>query len=177
MLADGFEEIEALTVVDVLRRADIDIKTVSIKEDEFVVGRSNIVVKADYLIDDMDFDDEDMLILPGGMPGTLNLETNRKVQKLIKKFADDNKWIASICAAPSILGKANYLKGINATCYPGFEKFLEGANYINKKVVVSENFITSQGAGTAFDFAYEIVKVLKDDIEVSKLKESMIYYV
>jgi 4-methyl-5(b-hydroxyethyl)-thiazole monophosphate biosynthesis len=175
-LADGFEEIEALTAVDVLKRAEIDIQTISIKKDDnYIIGRSGIKIKADNNLYTAEIEDGDMIILPGGMPGTTNLETNREVQRLIKYYVDNKKWIAAICAAPSILGKANYLNGINAICYPGFEKFLEGANIVDKNVVVDGIFITSKGAGTAMDFAFKIVEVFYGKEKVKELKDSMVW--
>jgi 4-methyl-5(b-hydroxyethyl)-thiazole monophosphate biosynthesis len=177
LLADGFEEIEALTVVDILRRAEIGCQMVSIKDDDlFVTGRSHIIVKSDVLLADVNFNDSELIVLPGGMPGTANLESNSKVQQVIKKFVEEKRWIASICAAPSILGKANYLKDVKATCYPGFEKVLHGSIVEKEKVIIDKNFITSRGAGTALDFALEIVKVIKGENIVHDLKKSIVYY-
>ena len=174
-LADGFEEIEALTVVDVLRRAQIDINTVSITESNNVQGAHNIVVYSDLLIKDCKFEHTDMIIFPGGMPGTTNLENCSILQQEIKNRVNNNKWIVAICAALSILGKNGYLNGKNAICYPGFEKFLVGATIIDAPVVVSDNIITSKGPGTAFDFAHKIVSILKDEVTANRLRQSMQY--
>jgi protein deglycase len=175
LLAEGFEEIEALTVVDVLRRAEIDIKIVSALGEEKVTGRSGISVIVDCSIGDIEFDKVNAVVLPGGMPGAKNLELNKDVQKLLKDSAQKNKWIAAICAAPYVLGKAGYLNGREATCYPGFENYLGGATVKKQNVVVSNNIITSRGPGTALAFAYEIVKVLKGEKMVEKLKKDMIF--
>ncbi|MGE4283641.1 MAG: DJ-1 family glyoxalase III [Clostridia bacterium] len=173
-LADGFEEIEALTVVDVLRRADIDIKMVSIK-DKLVRGGHGIAVEADCMIDEVKSEDADMLVLPGGMPGASNLEQNDKLQQLLKYGVDNKKWIAAICAAPMILGKKGYLKDIDAICYPGYEKYLQGAIVKDASVNICRNFVTGKGPGTALDFAYAIVSLLKDDNTAHSLKIQMQY--
>ena len=173
MLADGFEEIEALAVVDVLRRAGIDVSAVSITDDYIVSGAHKIQVKADTLIKDAAFEDAEMIVLPGGMPGTNNLYDSKLLEKAIDNHVKKNKWIAAICAAPIILGRRGYLDGREAICYPGFEKELKGAVIKDEKVVISENFITSKGPGTALSFALAIVSVLKDKQTASKLQSQM----
>lgn len=174
-LADGFEEIEALTVVDVLRRAGIEISTVSINESLYVQGRSQIIVKADLPLKQVNKDKVDMVVLPGGMPGTTNLEKNESIQDILKYCIDNEKWVSAICAAPSIIGKKGYLKGQSAICYPGFEKYLEGADIASENVVLSGKYITSKGPGTALDFSYKIVEVLKGKDLAEKLKSDMQY--
>lgn len=173
MLADGFEEIEALTVVDVLRRADIETKTVSIGIDRTVTGAHNIPVIADVLICEADLKTADMIVLPGGMPGSVNLYKNTILEKAIDSIVSRKKWVAAICAAPFILGKRGYLDGKEATCYPGFEKDLAGAVIKDEKVVISGNFITSKGPGTALDFALAIVSVLRDKSTANNLRAGM----
>ncbi|MDK2799372.1 MAG: protein deglycase [Clostridiales bacterium] len=173
-LADGFEEIEAITVIDVLRRAGIELKTVSI-QNEMVTGAHHIPVKADCFIDSIKAENMDMLILPGGMPGTTNLEQNEKVQELLKYAVDHNKWIAAICAAPMILGNKGYLKNVQSICYPGFEKYLKGAVIQDNRVNVSGKFITSKGPGTAAEFAFAIVSILKGEELANKLQQTMQY--
>jgi len=176
LLADGFEEIEALTVVDVLRRANIDIKMVHVdSSDEFVKGSHDITVKADCHIDQIQAEDIEMLVLPGGMPGTRNLENNDKVQALIKSMVERNKWVAAICAAPMILGNKGYLKDVEAICFPGFEKYLCGAVLKNNPVNISKNFITSKGPGTAMKFAFAIVSVLQGKETAEQMAKSMQY--
>lgn len=173
-LADGFEEIEALTVVDVLRRAEIDSKMVSVGN-EIVTGAHGIPVVADCVIDDVSVKGVDMLILPGGMPGTTNLEQNEKVQHFLQFAVDNHKWIAAICAAPMVLGKKGYLKDREAICYPGCEKYLLGAVIKDNHVNVSGKFITSKGPGTAMDFALTIVSVLKNEDIAHQLRVQMLY--
>jgi len=173
MLEDGFEEIEALTVVDVLRRANIKTNTVSIGTDRTVTGSHNIPVIADLLISEADLEAADMVVLPGGMPGSVNLDKNTVLEKAIENRVSQKKWMAAICAAPFILGKRGYLEGKEAICYPGFEKELVGAIIKNEKVVISDNFITSKGPGTALDFALAIVSVLRDKKTADTLRAGM----
>lgn len=173
-LADGFEEIEALTVIDVLRRAGIDVQAVSVTGKREVVGAHNIKVVSDLLFEDADYSKAEMIILPGGMPGTVNLEKHEGLKDKILEFQDKGKWLAAICAAPSILGKLGLLRGKTATCYPGFEKYLSGAKTGENPVVVSGNVITSRGPGTAMYFALEIVRIIKGEGMSGKLKEGMI---
>ncbi len=173
-LGNGFEEIEALTVVDVLRRADIDVKTISVSKTKEVKGAHNITVLADKTFDEIDNNAVDMLVLPGGMPGTTNLEKHKGLKELINKFYQDEKFIAAICAAPSILGKMGILDSSNATCYPGFEKYLKGAIHSEDPVVRHKNIITSKGPGTAMLFALELVEILVGEKKKKDVKESMI---
>ena len=173
LLADGFEEIEALAVVDILRRGGIDIMTVSVTSDISVTGAHGISVNADITIDDIaDFDG---IFLPGGYPGYENLEKNDDVILLLKNAYNDNKLIAAICAAPSIIGKLGFLKGRSACCFPSFEKHLIGANVSFEKVCVSDNIITSRGAGTAHELAFTIVKILKGETASEELSKTMLY--
>lgn len=173
MLADGFEEIEALAVVDVLRRVGIDVFTVSITEKSIVTGAHKIRVIADLTIKEAALEDADMIALPGGMPGAQNLYDNIVLENALENMVKKNKWVAAICAAPFILGKRGYLEGKEAICYPGFEKDLKGAIIKNQKVVISGNFITSKGPGTALHFAFAIVSVLKDQKTASSLAQQM----
>ena len=173
-LADGFEEIEALTVVDVLRRVDINVQTVSVTGKKEVDGAHQIKVIADLLFEDADYSEAEMIVLPGGMPGTLNLEKHEGLREKILEFQSEGKWLAAICAAPSVLGKLELLKGRTATCFPGFEKYLTGAELCENPVAVSDNIITSKGPGTAIYFALEIVRIIKGEETAKKLRESMI---
>ncbi len=175
MLADGFEEIEAIATIDILRRAEIDTQTVSISNDYMVTGAHDIPVKADWLISEVNLMTADMIILPGGMPGTLNLDKNEILSDALYYRAENNLWVAAICAAPSILGKRGLLKNIKATCYPGFEKELIDAIITEDRVVVSGSFITSKGAGTASDFALSIISILKDNEVADKIRKQMQY--
>jgi protein deglycase len=173
-LAKGFEEIEALTVVDVLRRAGIDTKTISVTEDYMVTGAHGISVKADLLFEEASYDECSMLILPGGMPGTKNLEDHQGLIDQIKNFSTEKKWIAAICAAPMILGGLGLLKGKTAVIYPGMEAHLTGANIGRNNVEIDGRIITSKGPGTAMEFALVLVEVLKDKEMARALKSAMI---
>jgi 4-methyl-5(b-hydroxyethyl)-thiazole monophosphate biosynthesis len=173
-LAEGFEEVEAITVADVLRRAEVDVNLVSVSNTTEVKGAHNITVIADKTFDKIDNRSADILILPGGMPGTKNLEKQEGLMALIKEFYKDEKYIAAICAAPSILGKMELLESSMATCYPGFEKDLKGAIHSDDLVIRHKNIITSKGPGTAMLFALEIVDVLVGREIGEEIKESMI---
>lgn len=173
-LADGFEEIEALTVVDVLRRAGIGCDTVSISEDLQVNGAHNIKVIADMKAKDI-ASNYDGIILPGGMPGTRNLQNSTYVLEMIKDYNEKGKLIGAICAAPIVLASAGIIKGKNITSYPGFEEDLKEAYYSQDIVVKDGNIITSRGAGTAFDFAAAIMDYLGYEKQGKELRASMIY--
>lgn len=159
-LADGFEEIEALSVVDILRRCQIDVQTVSITENRQVTGSHNIPVLADITLKEAHTDKAQALILPGGLPGSDNLQACKPLEEALKKAASENRIVAAICAAPKVLGAFGLLNGKKATCYPGFEKELLGATPLTEKVVWDGNAITSRGAGTAADFAFALAKAL-----------------
>jgi 4-methyl-5(b-hydroxyethyl)-thiazole monophosphate biosynthesis len=154
-LAEGFEEIEAIAVIDVLRRANIKVDVVGI-EDEIVAGRNGVKILCDKIITDVKPEDYDGIILPGGNPGYKNLENNQNVINFIKTFNNRGKLIAAICASPTILEKIGVLEGKKATCYPSMKDKIK--NFVDEKVVVDKNVITSQGPGTAIDFALEIVR-------------------
>ncbi len=172
--ADGFEEIEALTTIDVLRRAGLNVKIVSVTPDEIVIGAHSVSLLCDINFDNCDFYDADMLILPGGMPGAQTLSEHKGLNRLLTKTAEAGKRIAAICAAPMALGKLGILKGYKATCYPGFEEYLEGAEYINEPVIMDRNIITGRGPGAAMDFAFKIVEVLVNGEKVTELKNGML---
>lgn len=171
--ADGFEEIEALTAVDVLRRAGLNVKIVSVTPDEIVVGAHDVSILCDINFDNCDFFDAEILVLPGGMPGAATLGNHEGLCKLLVKFAEQQKPIAAICAAPMVLGKLGLLKGKKATCYPGFEQYLEGAECVTDTVVRDGNFITGRGPGAAIDFALDIVDMLVGKEKVNELMEGM----
>lgn len=161
-LADGFEIIEALSPVDMLRRAKIETKLVGVTG-EIVTSSCGVAVKTDMLIDEFDFYDVEAVVLPGGMPGTLNLENNQTVQNIIDNASNTNAFICAICAAPSILGHKGLLNEKEATCFPGFENSLEGASLSEDFVVTDGKFITARGAGVSVDFGLEIVKQLRGE--------------
>lgn len=171
-LADGFEEIEALAPLDIMRRAGIDVKTVGVTG-EFVTGAHDITVKADMLTADVSYDAIDAVILPGGLPGTTNLEKDDCVQGAIDYAVKNNKLVCAICAAPSILGHKGLLVGKEATCYPGFEDSFNGGKYVKESVVKSDNFITSNGMGSAYKFGFEITAALTSREVADKIKEQI----
>ncbi len=173
-LAAGFEEIEAITPMDVLRRADIQLTTVSITNSLWVAGAHHITIEADALFTDLDFNDADLLVLPGGMPGTTNLNNYHPLLDLILKHYSKGKTIGAICAAPLILGKLGLLNNRDATCYPGYEIHLKGANIIDEAVVRSSQIITSKGAGTALEFSLELVAILTSAKKTHEIASKMI---
>lgn len=171
--ADGFEEIEALTAIDTLRRAGLDVEIVSVTPDEIVVGAHDVSVLCDKNFVNCEFCDAELLLLPGGMPGAATLDKHEGLRKLILNFAENNKPIAAICAAPMVLGKLGLLKGRKATCYPGFEQYLEGAECIDAPVVKDGNIITGMGPGAAMEFALTIVETLVGKEKAEELVEAM----
>ena len=160
LLADGFEEIEGLTVVDLLRRAKIYVDTVSIMDDYIVHGAHGINVQTEDLFDEVDFEEFDMVVLPGGMPGTLNLKEHDGVRYVVKQYAKEGRFVGAICAAPTILKSLGLLEGRRATCYPGVE---------------DDNIITSQGVGTAIDFALKLIEVLDGEEKAKEIAESIVF--
>ena len=176
LIADGFEEVEGLTAVDLMRRAGIEVVMTSIKDDLNITGARGIKVIADITIDEMD-DDAQMLILPGGMPGTNYLKQSEKVKNAILKYNEAGKYLAAICAAPTVYGEMGLLRGKKATCYPGLEAGLIDAMWPGEgsKVVRDGQFITSRGVGTAIDFALELISVLIDDKKAEEIAKSVVY--
>lgn len=174
-LADGFEEIEGLTVVDLLRRAEIEVTTVSITGAYTIHGAHKIDVQADKLFEEMNYEEQDMVVLPGGMPGTLNLGTHEGLKVVLEKFYQAEKYMAAICAAPSVFGQYGLLKGRKATSYPGFEEKLEGAVYVEDTVAVSDFVITSRGLGTAIDFSLALIEKLVGTEKAEEISKAIIY--
>ena len=170
-LASGFEEIEALATVDILRRAGCELVTLGVGGKQ-ITGSHGIVVTADQEEEELDLSCIDMVILPGG-PGTKNLEKSHIMQSAVRYCVDYQKPIAAICAAPSILGHMGLLKGHTATCFPGYEKELNAKTLSNDFVCVSGNIITAKGAGVAIDFALKIVEVLYGAEKSNKLRKSI----
>ena len=174
--ADGFEEVEALTAVDLLRRAEVYVTMVYISDSLHVRGRSNIEVIADELWENAKPEKSDMLVLPGGMPGVTYLGEHEGLTKLLVKFAKEGKEVAAICAAPSILGKLGIVKGKKATVYPGMEEFLEGADVVvDREVVTDGNITTSRGAGTAIPFALRLIEILCGEEMAKKVSGGIVY--
>ena len=173
--ATGYEEIEALTVVDLCRRAGVDTMMVSVDGQKAVTGSHGISVEMDACFEDVDFEQLDMLVLPGGMPGTKNLEAHKELMDKVDAFHVAGKGVAAICAAPSILGHRGILKGRKACSYPGFEKDLEGAEVVFDSVAVSGHVITSRGMGCAIDFSLAIIGALCGEEAAKKMAETIIY--
>ena len=174
-LADGFEEIEALSVVDVLRRASLKCDLCSIK-DEFVRGTHNIIIQSDCIIDNIDQDEYDAIVLPGGLPGADNL-LDKRVKDIAIKFNDEGKIVAAICAAPQTLEQFGILDDKKCTSYPGFIKGREKVNYLEDQiVVVDKNIITSRGPATALEFAFKILEELGYKDKAEEIKKDMLVY-
>ncbi|MCM1114732.1 MAG: DJ-1/PfpI family protein [Clostridium sp.] len=171
-LADGFEIIEALAPVDMLRRANQEIKTVGVTG-KTVKSSCNVEVNADISIDEFKYDDVDAIILPGGADGVTNLENSSAVQEIIDKAVNDDAYICAICAAPSILGNKGLLKNVEATAYPSFVKYLKDADLSDKFVVTDGKFITARGAGVSVEFGLEIVKALCGETEADRIKDAI----
>ncbi len=172
-LATGFEEVEALAPVDILRRAGVDVKTVSVKDSRYVKSAHSVIIKADIILREADLNNATMLILPGGMPGAEELAACHRLNKALIQHNDKNGLIGAICAAPMVLGKLGLLEGRRATCYPGFETYLAGAEYTGKKVETDRNIVTAYGPGAAFDFGYTLLQFFVDQNKVKQLKEGM----
>lgn len=174
-LADGFEEIEGLTVVDLLRRAGIETETVSVMEKKEVKGSHGITVSADLLFEEGSYETADCLVLPGGMPGTLNLGKHEGLAEVLKKQYEKEKLLAAICAAPSVFGELGFLEGRVATCYPGFEEKLKGAVVCAAKLAVDGKVITAKGMGAAIDFSLKLIEQLLDRETAEKISSDIIY--
>ena len=174
-LSDDFEEIEALAPVDILRRGGCDVKTVGVGG-KTAVGSHKIPVVCDITAQEAVTDGLEGIILPGGMPGTINLEKSGVVQRFIDFATENGLYIGAICAAPSILGHKGLLRGKKATCFPGFEKELDGAEFLDLPVVTDGKITTACGAGAAFDFGFRLLSELTGDKECADtLKKSMKY--
>jgi protein deglycase len=172
--ADGFEEIEAVTVYDILKRADVETISVGVGSKN-IEGSHGLRVTTDIEISEIDAKTLEMAVLPGGMPGTKNLGDSKKLKEILAKLCVEKKRIAAICAAPSILGSLGLLEDHEAVCYPGFEKYLKGAVLSRKCVITDENITTSKGPGTAVDFGLELVRILKGEKKRNELARSMQY--
>ncbi|MBE6272469.1 MAG: DJ-1/PfpI family protein [Bacteroidaceae bacterium] len=172
-LAEGFEEIEALTPVDVLRRAGLSVQTVSVMDEQVVAGAHGVPVLADKMFAEINPEDAEMILLPGGLPGATNLDAHEGLSRMILDFAAAEKPLAAICAAPLVLGNRGLLQGKKATCYPGFETYLQGAEYTAALVEKDGNIITGKGPGAAMEFAFAIVEKYCGIDKVNELKQGM----
>ena len=174
-LATGFEEIEALTVTDILRRAGADVKTVSVAGEKTVEGAHGIGVMADILFEEADYKHCEMLVLPGGMPGTVNLGKHQGLCRKLTEAAEAGKWVCAICAAPMVLGNLGIVDGKRATIYPGMEGHLIGADPVSAAVVRDGNIVTSMGPGTAMEFGFALAEFLFGEEKADELRAEMIY--
>ena len=173
-LATGFEEIEALATLDILRRFGLNVKTVSVTGTRLIHGAHGIPIMADTLFRRTDIDEAECLILPGGMPGTKNLCASEALRRALVAHYNSGKLIAAICAAPMLLGQLELIKGKNVTCYPGFEESLGGANPTGKLVVEDGNIITGKGPGAAFEFGLAIAAHFVDEEALKEMRSGMI---
>lgn len=171
-LADGFEEVEAITPIDYLRRAGADVVTVGVGGKN-ITGAHKITLACDMTSDEIDITKAQGVILPGGMPGTMNLENSEKVQNAIDYCSENSLLLAAICAAPSILGHKNILDGKKAVCFPGFEKDLYGADIAEGFAVTDGNIISAKGAGAASEFAFEIIKYLYGKTKADEIRSTV----
>ena len=174
-MADGLEEIEGLTVVDILRRAGIETVMVSIMGDQTVTGSHGIVIKADRMFDAKELQDGTVYVLPGGMPGTKYLGAHEGLGALLKEACAAGKKVAAICAAPTVLGSLGRLQGKKAICYPGMEDGLTGAAVTKEPVVVSDNITTSRGMGTAIPFALSLVAQLQGQAAADQMASDIVW--
>ncbi|MFR1151064.1 MAG: DJ-1 family glyoxalase III [Butyricicoccus sp.] len=177
LLAEGFEEVEALTPVDLLRRAGVETRLVGVTG-ETVCGARGINVVTDLSMDEVDLAKADMLVLPGGMPGMTNLYADKRVTDAVRTMADAGKYVAAICAAPSIiLGGMGLLEGKKATCYPGMEDGMTGATPVKANAVTDGKIITGCGVGGALDFACELITALCGKAKADEIAESVVHHV
>lgn len=173
--AEGAEEVEALAVVDILRRAGVEIRIVSMTGEKMVTGAHGIKVAADMLLDEVDFSAAAMLVLPGGLPGAYNLAASKELADGIMRQYEAGKPLAAICAAPLVYGRMGLLKGLKATCYPGFEENLEGAEYTGALVQEDGQFITGKGPAAVFEFGFAIAARLAGKDKAESVRCGMLY--
>lgn len=176
LLADHFEDVEALITIDMLRRAKIDVDLVSISKNINLVTQSKVNIQADYLVENINVDDYQFLIIPGGKAVFETHLSSNVTLSIVDSFYQKGKLIATICAAPIILGKLGILDNQNYVCFPDCKNNIEKGIFQNKKVVVQKNIITSKAAGTTFDFAFEIIKYLTNETLAKKVLESVYYF-
>ena len=174
-LATGFEDIEAIAPVDIMRRAGLEVQTVSITGSQVVTSAHGVGIASDILLSDVDFQNADMLVLPGGLPGSTNLDACQPLTQAIKRHFEAGGAIAAICAAPLVFGHLGVLQGCRATCYPGVETELKGATYTAAIVERDGNIITGRGPAAAFEFGYTIVDFFLGEGASQPLRKGMIY--
>lgn len=174
-LANGSEEIESLIPVDVFRRGGVEVKTVSTTGSEYIEMSHGVTLKADLKFEDADFSDADLLMLPGGLPGATNLNDHEGVRKALLQQYESGRLVAAICAAPMVLGSLGIVKGKRATCYPGFEKYLDGAEYTHELCTVDGNVVTGEGPAATLPYAYTQLAMLTDKKTSHDVAEGMMY--
>lgn len=174
-LAEGFEISEAMLPLDILRRGGLNVKTVSVTGNKIVASSHEVSVVADALFEEINEEDIEMIVLPGGLPGSTNLDEHAGLDKLIMSFAAQSKPMAAICAAPLVYGKRGLLNCKKATCYPGFDKFLQGAEYTGNIVEVSDNFILGKGPAAAAPFGFAILEKLAGVEKANEVKKGMLF--
>ena len=172
--AEGFEEVEALTTVDLIRRSGAELQMVSVMDKKQVTGSHGITIEADLLFDEVELP-ADMLVLPGGMPGTKNLRAHEGLCGLLKKQYEEKGWLAAICAAPSVFAALGFLKDRKATSYPGAVTAQDCGTYLEEEVVTDDHIVTSRGVGTAIPFALKLVEILKGSEKADEIAGSIIY--
>lgn len=177
MLAQGFEIAEATLPIDILKRARVEVVTVSISDEQVVAASNGVKVVADQLLSQSDLSDGDMLFLPGGMPGSRNLAASQAVANVIMQYNEAGKWLAAVCAAPMVYGKMGLLSGLKATCYPGFEQDLLGATPVKQTCVRDGQFITGCGAGAGFALGREMAAVLVGEDTADAVLRQMMFEV
>ena len=173
-LAEGFETVEALAPIDIMRRAGLPVRTVSVSSELVVKSRQGVPVLADTTLDQVELCDATMLMLPGGIPGADNLFASEKLCAMLKEGAKEGRYIAAICAAPYILGRLGILKGRRATCYPGYEDRLEGAQATGERVTIDGNILTGIGMGAAVEFGLAAVGMLVGKEEANRISAGII---
>ena len=173
-LAEGFEEIEAVTIIDVLRRAELNVITVSITGKTQVTGSHHIEIRADFLFEEVDYSKGMLIVLPGGMPGAKHLNEHPGLKSKVIEYQKSGKFLAAICAAPMVLGNLGLLKGKKAVCYPGFESYLIGSDLSIKPFMTDDKMITGRGVGAALQFSLEIVRILKGEEFAEHLRKIML---
>ena len=172
--AEGTEEIEFVTIIDLLRRSSLDAVSVSITGKTKVTGAHGIVIETDTTFEEANYDDCDMIVLPGGMPGTLHMAEHSGLTDMIKSFNEKGRSLAAICAAPMVFAGCGILSGKKAVIYPGMEEYLGDAEVSDKRVQTDGNIITSQGPGTAMEFALEIIRTVKDSAASDEIKKELL---
>lgn len=175
LLANGFEEVEGITQIDFLRRGGVEVVSASIHDSKKITGAHDIHIGADETLSNVNPDEFDIVVLPGGYGGMMNFKNSEAVAGLLKKFVSENKWIAAICASPSVFGVLGLAEGKKCTCYPGFEEEMKGADCTGENVVVDGKMITSKGPGTSIDFALKMIEILVSKEKADEVAEAAQY--